>query len=861
MQDNQKFLNTEIQELRRIVTQINSRLDALENKPVISPASVQKPQPETVTQPIKPAVEPESIKSSGEQAPSIIPPEKLVPFLKQEDQKQVTATVEKKPRKETEWEQILGGNWLARIGILALIIGIGFFLKYAFDNNWIGPTMRVILGSAAGFIMLWLGFYWRKRYAVLTQVLSGGGIAVFYLSIFASSATYHLISIYVATILLLAVSVLATILALRYNSIALSIIGIFGAYFAPFILGAFSQGARGNGTTSQATFLIIYIIIIGLGALVLSTLRNWRWFSLFGLVCSLITYGFWYEEFHRTVSVGSAEISITIIFLIFAGATSLFHIIQRKIPEVFDYILMILTAASYTGISMAIMWEEYRGWMGGFTLLLALLYGLFAYFMNKRSRENDRLSTFALSIGLVLLTIAIPIQFRDHATATIAFAAEGLALMWLAFREKLTLLSRFSYVSFCAMAVRLFAFDTRLGSGFFTPVFNERFLAFIFAIVFTWLAAYILWRNREKSDIASYPIFLFGANFFTLWVTAVEILDYTRHIATLSGGTLSLLILLALAAVTIMNQVIWRHKPETIDLAVTAINHAGYAIISIFLWHDFRGWMGMVYLLFAVFYSILAYQSIKKTEKGKTLGKLALAIAMIYLTVAIPVQFRDGITTPVLWAAEMTALVWLSFRLKLWYMRPFSYLVFMAMFWDLLVVKTVNTNNFTPFINQRFLAFIIAIGATYLTFFLLRKRKQELDEWSFAAPYLLVAANLLTLWVISFEVWDGFGRAVASSSGQHVDSLMDARNLSLTGVWAVYAVIGLIVGIWKHWRWVRIGSLCLLAITIVKVFAYDVFQLEINYRIIAFVGLGLLLLASAYLYQRYRKIIKGVFVK
>jgi uncharacterized membrane protein len=72
-------------------------------------------------------------------------------------------------------------------------------------------------------------------------------------------------------------------------------------------------------------------------------------------------------------------------------------------------------------------------------------------------------------------------------------------------------------------------------------------------------------------------------------------------------------------------------------------------------------------------------------------------------------------------------------------------------------------------------------------------------------------------------------------------------------------VIGLIVGIKKHWRYVRIGALSLLVVPIGKVFVYDVFKLEMGYRIGAFVGLGLLLLASAYLYQRYSKVIKGVF--
>ena len=62
--------------------------------------------------------------------------------------------------KEREWEQILGGNWLARIGVLALVIGAGFFLKFAFDQNWLGPTARVILGVIGGLAMAAALIFW-----------------------------------------------------------------------------------------------------------------------------------------------------------------------------------------------------------------------------------------------------------------------------------------------------------------------------------------------------------------------------------------------------------------------------------------------------------------------------------------------------------------------------------------------------------------------------------------------------------------------------------------------------------------------------------------------------------------------------
>lgn len=844
----------EIRRLRQMVSYITGRLDVLEKKPQA---------PATPAQESKPSVPLEKIDEPIVQKPKPVetPPPPPPPVKEPVRAPKPVAALKTGQKKELEWEQILGGNWLARIGVLALIFGIGFFFKYAFDNNWIGPEIRITLGSIAGLIMIGLGFWWRKRYPVLTQVLTGGGIAVFYLSIFAACSTYHLISIYIATALLLALSVLASLLAMHYNSIALSVIGIFGGYFAPFILGAFGEGTLGSGSVSQAVFLIIYIIIIGLGILVLSTFRTWRWLTLLGLACSLITYGFWYQEFHWTVNTGAAELGITAIFLIFAGATSLFHIIRRIIPGVSDYFLMLLTAAAYTGISFSVMWDDYGRWMGGFTFLLAIFYGLIAYFVRQRNPGNSRLSRYALAIGLVLLTVAIPVQFRDHAAATIAFAAEGLALMWLAFREKFDLFRYFSYISFSAMVVRLFVFDTAVENSILTPVFNERFLAFMFSIASAWLVAYLLWKNRELSGGSGYPVFVFGASFFTLWVTGAEILNYTEQLARLSGTTLELLILLALAAITILRPLIWRRGTETIDTVIMVMNAIGYAVITCFIWNSYREWMGLASLIFAVIYGILTYYLIKRNENSQTPVNIALVITMIFLSVAIPVQFQDGIITPILWAVEKAALTWLSFRLKLPFMRYFSYVVFMAIFWDLLVVKTVNTESFTPVINPRFLAYIITIGAAYFDFSILWKRKQRLVEWPFVALYLLIATNFLTLWLFSFEVWDSFVGAVKAAGSAGQNSLKDAQNLALTGVWAVYAVTSLVVGIWRHWRWIRVGSLVLLAITILKVFVYDVFQLETAYRIVAFVGLGLLLVANAYLYQRFSKTIKGVLLK
>jgi uncharacterized membrane protein len=842
----------EIRQLRDLVTQINSRLDALESQQ--GPAAVPPPPVSVPEQPEMAAVipEPEPLPETATVVPETgAPPEPVVEALPR--------LKKPAPKKEREWEQVLGGNWLARIGVLALIIGIGFFLKYAFDNNWLGPSARVILGVIAGLIMLGLGYYWRKRYPVMTRVLSGGGIAVLYLAIFASFATYHLVSVYIAVVLLFIISGIATALALRHDSMALAILGILGAFFAPFILGAFGERA-GAGTRAQAIQLLVYIIVVDAVVLVVSTFRNWRWFTLLALACSLITYGFWYGEFSSRVGITAEEIGITAIFLSFVGATYLFHIVWRRVPRVFDYFLMSANAAAYAGISLGLLWDEFWAWMGGFVLLLALFYGLLSYLAYRRDRENTRLAGFSLAIALILLTVAIPVQFRDHAVTTIAWAAEGALLTWLAFREKIQIFRYESYIIFLLVAIRLLGFDTWESGKTLTPIFNERFLAFIFSIAFMWLAAFLHWINRKDEESSGHLVFIAAADFFTVWLIGVELFSYSRQMMTISDS-LSLLILLIPAAVMILNPLILRREPSALDNVLGVLNAFALMIFTIFIWRDLRTWMGLAYLLPAIIYGVLASYTLMKGTDYKKRGAFALVIGIVFLTVAIPIQFRDHASTTIAWAIELAALAWLSFRLKLPLLRYCGYAVFAAIFWRLLIYDTtVEIATLTPVLNARFLAYIIAIAAIYLTVYIFWRRRETIArEWRAAAPVLLIAASFLLLWLISFEVWQSFSKSIAAADPAARKGLENAQNLSLTAVWAVYAVAGLVIGIWRKWRYVRIGCLALLVVPIVKVFVYDVFHLETSYRIGAFVGLGLLLLVSAYLYQRYSKIIRGVF--
>ena len=73
------------------------------------------------------------------------------------------------------WEWLVGGNWLARIGVVALIFGVAFLISLAIDRGWLGEVERVALGLIGGLAFLAAGEYWRRRYGVWAQTVTGGG--------------------------------------------------------------------------------------------------------------------------------------------------------------------------------------------------------------------------------------------------------------------------------------------------------------------------------------------------------------------------------------------------------------------------------------------------------------------------------------------------------------------------------------------------------------------------------------------------------------------------------------------------------------------------------------------------------------
>ncbi|MFQ5570390.1 MAG: DUF2339 domain-containing protein [Rhodothermales bacterium] len=127
-------------------------------------------------------------------------------------------------------------DWLNKIGIALLLFGLAFLFKFGMDKGWLTPRVRIGFGLALGVFLLVVGLRLRPKRLRLGQVLLGGGIATFYVTLFSAFQLYSLISYPVAFAAMALVSLLGFVLAVHQEDAALGVIAILGGLGTPFLL-------------------------------------------------------------------------------------------------------------------------------------------------------------------------------------------------------------------------------------------------------------------------------------------------------------------------------------------------------------------------------------------------------------------------------------------------------------------------------------------------------------------------------------------------------------------------------------------------------------------------------------------------
>ena len=302
------------------------------------------------------------------------------------------------PPPPQQLETRLGLTIINRVGAITLAIGIVFFFKYAVDSRWIGESGRVILGLLGGLALIAAAEWLSKRdQRVFSQGVAGCGLAVLYISLYASFAYYQLVPQSGAFLGMVATCGIAAFLSFRYQSAAISALGLVGAFLTPLLL-----------STGQRRWLfLLYLLVLDIAAFAISARRRWVVLEVLAFAGTAILFLLWTGEPGEKTGIGLFFLALYFVLFFAASLRTV-----ALVPFVACWVIV-------SG------WELLKGphgnWLAPLALLLAIVHFIAAY----RGPHAEHTRTAFLVAGHACLIVAVARELVVWAGDNIAYASRA----------------------------------------------------------------------------------------------------------------------------------------------------------------------------------------------------------------------------------------------------------------------------------------------------------------------------------------------------------------------------------------------------------------------------------------------------
>jgi len=206
-----------------------------------------------------------------------------------------------------EWESFLGVKLFAWIAGLALFLAAVFFVKHAFEHDYITPRMRVLIGAVTGLGLIAGGLWMpRARHVVTVQTLCATGILVLYADCFAAHAYYRFLDAAPTFALMTVITVAAFALAVRLDAQVIAVLGLLGGFLTPPLL---STGV------DRPVGLFGYLGLLDAGLIAVALRKRWNYLVALAAAATVFMQWSWVWKFFVPAKV---YIALT-IFLGFAA--------------------------------------------------------------------------------------------------------------------------------------------------------------------------------------------------------------------------------------------------------------------------------------------------------------------------------------------------------------------------------------------------------------------------------------------------------------------------------------------------------------------------------------------------------------
>ncbi len=413
------------------------------------------------------------------------------------------------------FEAMVAGRWLNYVGILALLFAVTFFLKYAFDNNWVGPRGRVGIGLLMGSALYpWSQRLLNRGYKYFSEGIAGLGAAVLYLSLWAGWHYYAIFSQSTAFTLMIVVTAATMIVAVGRNSERIAFLALLGGLITPMLVS--------TGENHEVA-LFTYLTILGVGVLAIAWVRNWKSLPPAQFAATLIYFWGWYSEFYRNDELTTTIVFATVFFVLFA-ALPLVRSWREGDLSGLEAGIVLVNSLAYLVALREMLWPQDRWALTIAVLVLAAAHlGAERLLPEKRGGEMRVARILYAGLALTFVTLAIPIRL-DGRWITIAWAVEGAVLIWSGLRVKFPAMRWVGFVMFAIVAGRLAAISIPAGDF----LFNARFATFAIAVACILAACYFagdMWAELSDAEKTAYLISAVGANILALVALSLEFWD------------------------------------------------------------------------------------------------------------------------------------------------------------------------------------------------------------------------------------------------------------------------------------------------------------------------------------------------
>jgi uncharacterized membrane protein len=824
---------------------LRDRIDALEGRlAVLERASIiRAPVPE-FTAPPMPRAEPAPPPPTPPPPPVVERPAPVIP-----PPAQPAPAAARAHRTSEDWEALIGGNWVNKLGVFVAVIGLALLLNYAWDQ--IGASGRIALSLAASFALLVSGvvFERREKYRTFSYGLLGGGWAALYTTVYAMyavPAAKILDNAFAATLLLLAVAAGMIVHSLKYRSQAVT--GL--AYFLAFVTLAISQ---------VTTFSVLMLIPLAASLLYIAHRNAWNRFALFGLVATYLTCGlhrdtgsplwqtqglfllYWllFEAFDLlradpwllplnglgflALSAGKwTHAAPDQIWLLAAGAAALYlaGALARTRTGRWKPAVLFNAALAAT----AIVLKLHNQWLALALLIEAELYYLAGVRFRSTFLRNMAGALFGLQLGDLLAEVIVGLS--PHAWEPVA--ALNVAAFYL---NRALQVSEVWYgyaaAGMAALISGVEASDPWRGPvwsfmalgpfalGWWRRLLDFRLQGYLLAILST--AATAIYQPYPALSLAVVAAVAYAFVHAALWSGEERLGTNERDALRLAASCLTTIGLCAL---------VWRLVPG---------EYLGIAWLALALLMLEAGLRGLPdeFRTMSCIVGVIAAARVAGFDLSSRLALVSSALAYAF---AWRARKEAGGRVPdvATWPAGLFLLAGLYSLLPSWAVSPS---------WALTALALAEFRRR----SLRAQAFLVsALVATRCLVIDLRTLQ----------PVLAIAPTIVCFWAAMLR------RELASLSRLY-NSLLATTLLGaliyhevtgslLTVAWAVEALVLLAAGFALRDRVLRLSGLALFLICTLKLFFWDLRNLETLPRIISFIVLGLLLVTVSWVYTRFR---------